>query len=196
MATQAVQPAAFLTLPPELRNRIYELIFGYGKCYYFNPVLSFWSIQHCQCLDLTLLRVCRQTREDTFKLFYENHDFRFILRHKNKAAIEGWLDSIGEGGIATIRRFHLRGYDVRRRERSDSIACSGGTIYVTLGGNDGGVSIEVICEGCDFCGEKDFHMHERRVSTALDTLLRAGERPMLTREKLNEVFTAAGWSGS
>ncbi|KAK5120843.1 hypothetical protein LTR85_005910 [Meristemomyces frigidus] len=196
MATAAISEASFLRLPPELRNSIYELFFGYGECDYFNPVLSFWGLQHCQCLDLTLMRVCRQTREETFKLFYDNHDFRFILKRSNKAAIEGWLNSIGQEGIANIHRFHLKGYSTVDYLQfhcfsAHRAACRAGTINVELG--ETGVASWITCGHCGSCVNTVRQVREK-VNVVLEGLPRVEGKPLLTKDRLLQVFNTVGWS--
>ncbi|KAK4541107.1 hypothetical protein LTR36_008332 [Oleoguttula mirabilis] len=182
--------------PPELRNNIYEHLFGYGGCEYYNPVLSFWGLQHCRCLDLALLRMCRQAREETFKLFYNNHSFRFTLRRSNKTAIVGWLDSIGVEGTAGMRRFHLKSYDAISNRNVHPFPayhswCHAGAINVEL--HETGTAGWITCENCNHCEQDDRSMQER-VNVVLESLSLAGQKPLLTKESLLEVFEAAGWS--
>jgi len=110
MSEERNSQARLLGLPAELPNHIYGLLFGCGDCEWYNPVLEFRGLQQCKCTGLSVMRVCRQTRSETFKLFYRNHDVRFILNRLNKTVIHSSIDMIGPEAIANIQHFHFRAY--------------------------------------------------------------------------------------
>ena len=103
------QPANFLSLPAELRNRIYTYTFRCDLSTLWNPDQRFWYRGHdCKCTGLALLRVCRQIRADTIPIFYGNHTLRFDAY--NRAFLEDWLNITVPEAIASIQRIELFGY--------------------------------------------------------------------------------------
>lgn len=109
MESTTQPPANFLSLPAELRNKIYSYTFPCDLSTSWNPDQRFWHRRYyCKCTGLALLRVCRQIRADTLPIFYGNHTLCFDAY--NRAFLEDWLNITAPEAIANIQRIELVGY--------------------------------------------------------------------------------------
>lgn len=100
----------FFDLPPEIRNRVYELVFPCRDRTAYNPVLHFRKIEPCRCFEQPLMRVSKQVRAESVSLHYSIHEFHFVLFPPNKTVLLSWLDNVARDSISYIRRVQLKRY--------------------------------------------------------------------------------------
>jgi hypothetical protein len=85
----------FMTLPPELRNRVYRLLFV------TKASIDSWTPSNF-CRTSALLRTCRQINKEGASILYGENHFRFVRIHLMRA--QYWANST-EIGYKDFRRF-------------------------------------------------------------------------------------------
>ncbi|KAK5113603.1 hypothetical protein LTR85_010832 [Meristemomyces frigidus] len=99
----ASEGADFLSLPPELRNRIYELAFTDDK-----PTEHTFSIIHNRLRQAPLTCTGRQIRNESLPMIYSINTIRILVGTAyQQAACLKWLEAIGPH-IKLIRRLEIR----------------------------------------------------------------------------------------
>jgi hypothetical protein len=178
-ATQ--ERANFLSLPAELRNRIYSYTFRCDLSTLWNPDQRFWYRGHeCSCTGLALLRVCRQIRADTIPIFYGNHTMRFDAY--NRAFLEDWLNITVPEAITRIRRIELFGY-------MQGIKGWTSTTTVDLRGREAAVECFVECKKRESNVDEVKEILTCNVKSIVQDLERDElGRVVFSRELLGEVF--------
>ena len=86
----------FLTLPPELRNKVYRLLFIAKKDLVFYFPDNF-------CLSSAFLRTCRQIHEEGRSILYGENTFVFERNKYTRAPL--WSPSLKEIGYKDMRLF-------------------------------------------------------------------------------------------
>lgn len=171
----------FFNLPPEIRNKIYELAFTCHRRKAYNPVLHYRQIQPCGCFAQPLMRVSRQMRSETVSLHYNTHEFHFVLYSPNKAVLLSWLDNVARDSVPCIRRFVIKRYvEGQILYLGERIK----TITIDLNGEQSETEIRVAGNQMDLPGD---------VHQLLCDLPCSDGRQELSREKLLEMFDAVGW---
>lgn len=95
-------PASLLTLPPELRNIIYEESLVYGTQLSLRPKDRAWSSP--------LLEVCTKIRAESSKLFYARNTFYYsAYGMKAQRALPILLKSLGPMACLVLRRLEIMG---------------------------------------------------------------------------------------
>ena len=96
-------------LAPELRNRIYELVFGPPK----TPSTRVWLEYISAYNDLT--RTCRQLRHETHAMFYTSHAFyQMVFTSTDATRLCALLQLLGPEVVS-----QLRSLDVAVHDRND-----------------------------------------------------------------------------
>lgn len=192
--------ATFLGLPPELRNSIYSLMFTFGDCKPYNPVPAYRGLHSCQCRGQTLMRVCRQTRQETLALFYQNHEFRLLLDDDHKFAVQLWLDSLAPDAFNHIKRFQFR----QKERRDEGQYWRWTNVYATFVIGEADVEVNVVAtseaaasrfarENVRMEAFEEVEASFKKVAASMD---RFEGRPVLTREKMLELLEVVGWKPS
>ncbi|KAK4546316.1 hypothetical protein LTR36_001993 [Oleoguttula mirabilis] len=89
-------------LSPELRNRIYELVFGPPG--YYPNIVRLGHREYNGCIQHAFTRVCHQARAESLLMYYANTPF--YPRHRSKptrAKLCAWLRCIGPDACAALR---------------------------------------------------------------------------------------------
>ncbi|KAK5731994.1 hypothetical protein LTR17_010947 [Elasticomyces elasticus] len=75
-----------LTLPPEMRNRIYREVLVEGDIYIYT---------HSRFLPIepALVRVCRQTRDEALAIYHKENVFVFDINENNARNLINWCKS-------------------------------------------------------------------------------------------------------
>lgn len=91
--TPASNPSRLLSLPPELRNRIYEYVLT--RRHRLLP----WKRQNIYPVEPALTRTCRQMRSEALGVFYHDNTFVApVLETDKQVTVEraiGWYKRIG-----------------------------------------------------------------------------------------------------
>jgi hypothetical protein len=98
-----------LKLPPELRNRIYELVLA--------PAMPFTLTTYGTQCRPGLLRVCRQIRAETRLVYYHLRKFYIIVTAENMDNIRRWAATITDDGLRSIQSLTLQFQTGPRRPR-------------------------------------------------------------------------------
>lgn len=188
--------ATFLGIPPELRNAIYSMVFTFGECDAYNPVLAYRGLHSCSCRGQSLMQVSKRIRHETLALFYENHEFRLLLSDGHTLALQTWLNSLAPDVFNHIKRFQFRW-----SERSEHLYYPL-QVHVTfmVGEADMHVSISAISDRLTDGSWKREEIRTQRVIQLEDALEKVRTSvdkvdgsPVLTKAKLLELMGAAGW---
>lgn len=93
--TDASAPSRLLTLPPELRNRIYAFALPLGT----NEKQVFRFSFTAYAAVPALLRINCQVRSETLGLYYGTAYFEFIVHHRGFWQLEPWVDELAHGAV-------------------------------------------------------------------------------------------------
>jgi hypothetical protein len=202
----SVERASFLGLPPELRNQIYDYLFGYGECGYWNPVLSFRGVRQCTCEGFQLLWVCRETRQMAWHTYFDHHPIRFILYKANRVAIESYLDMVSPKGVASIHRFQVKGYKSQISNHTRELwrlrgwlvhSCRNRPFDALVVHSSRDIKASSICKACGsklLATNQHTEVDQTQPSAASDGHYSKMNTQLLSKEILNELFTEMGWA--
>ncbi|KAK5721208.1 hypothetical protein LTR17_014769 [Elasticomyces elasticus] len=101
-------PSPLLSLPSELRNRIYEMVFQddrtYDLGYEDERMQKFWRSTSELNKTHPLLRVNKQTRSDTAGMWYSGRVFKVRVNKRDSGRCYRWFKQIGEENVRCVRR--------------------------------------------------------------------------------------------
>jgi len=96
------QRCSFLTLPPELRNRVYTILRDDG----YKGLVTVCALKHRSDVLPSITRVNKQIRAESNKLFCSKLNVDFELDDKKELkACRKWVRTMSEEGIGAINEF-------------------------------------------------------------------------------------------
>lgn len=125
------QTSGLFSIPPELRNAIYELLIVEQ-----DDALRVVAKRNHEYAGLKpspppLCQVCHEIRNETLPIFYGVNVFSMtLLCHSNVAMAKGWLRETGNVKLSMVRHLRLRSYPFIPKWSSTGI---GSTISVEVG---------------------------------------------------------------
>jgi hypothetical protein len=101
----------FLTLPAELRNKIYRLALIRGTFCVYTCACRPWStVLNLYCasqLPLGLLRASRQVHLEAASILYVENNFAFPDPIRCTRDFQGWLEQIGPDSCKLLRKVNI-----------------------------------------------------------------------------------------
>ncbi|KAK3651626.1 hypothetical protein LTR56_004355 [Elasticomyces elasticus] len=95
--TPAVEKCLLLTLPPELRNTIYELVLPQREDI---PIIWFLRVP-------ALLQVCRQIRNETLEMWHCGNTFTFVVQHCDADLLMRFYKHLATVGLQHVVEFQV-----------------------------------------------------------------------------------------
>lgn len=180
---------SLLSLPPEIRNRVYELVINNSEEGLVCPFV--WQCSPGkQKYGYSLTQTCHQIRHETLHMWHASSRLLFAMRSDNMKYYLSWLQRRPEKVFSFIRRIELEDYQhckVRSPAQHPSFCKNAIIINLT---KKTPVSFRKDRK-CLRCPTLD--MAIARVNAVVRTLRWQNGRWQLTREKLEQIFEAAAW---
>ncbi|KAK5726492.1 hypothetical protein LTR17_012717 [Elasticomyces elasticus] len=178
------------TLPPELRNSIYELVLLSGRkslmLLSFTPRPTYTDTK-----DFAPMQVCRRMRQDCLPIYYGGLTLRLTLFPTFSEKLERWISAQSNDAITCTRLITLEDhqhYHSTYPRRHDFVCVT--QIMIDL--NDLEQPVTEDKEMCSDCG-RDQGASMQRVAGIVRTLEQSKNRRFLTKAKLVEICEAAAW---
>ncbi|EME78977.1 uncharacterized protein MYCFIDRAFT_79889 [Pseudocercospora fijiensis CIRAD86] len=107
-------------LPPELRNKIYELVLVKSRpiyvksCLETDPNRAVICTSNSERPELALLRTCKQIQQEATSILYHDNVFTFTSQNGDSAlAFENFIKLIGSSSAASLRSCRVEGGSTR-----------------------------------------------------------------------------------
>lgn len=195
------QTTTLLTLPPEIRNQIYNLVLSSSSTpSYLCPFAL--SVQ-AKKYSYSLTQTCRQLRLETLPHFYATKTLLLNLRAANLPHYIAWLKHLPQEAFPAIRQVLLEDYQhVHDNDDAEHASMRGNNrhpgycssaIVVNLGKGFGRGRVRWRRDkGCFWCGDKTRDATVERVRAVVGGW---ASEVSLRRERLEGVLRAVGWDG-
>ena len=179
----------FFDLPAEIKNKIYELVLNDPEEATVCPFV--WQLSPGKRkYGYSLTQTCRQIRQETLHMWHATNKLLFAMRSDNMKYYTSWLERRPNEIFPSIRRIHLEDYQHSKIKApvEHSSFCKS-SIMINLA-----KLIPVAWKrdrGCYYCPQHDSAVD--RVNAVVRTMKWDGDKWVLTKEKLDEIFEAAAW---
>ena len=193
--SHASKPFRFLDLPPEMQNKIYDMLVSQAGNRVIGVAKIFNVVGCVECPALT--QVCRLLREETLPLFYGAWELKLYVHPMYELHdLLSWFDAQDARILASLRHVTFERWRVVYQGDGPVVercGCEGCHSAIQLDLREGvaGVLSDVAPE---FVKDSDQHEEATRaIAEIVQTLDVVRGHRKLTREKLREMAAEAAW---